>query len=263
MKLKKIYGAYFSPTGNTKKVVQGLLECFSTYATQEINLTLPEVRREKFRFADNDLLILGVPAYAGRMPKAVVEAVQNFRSTNTPIVLVVTYGNRAIDDTLMELSKVTSEQGFISVGAGVFVAEHSYLKELAQFRPDEKDMQIVKEFGMKLKERLRVLVLYNKTYFKIPGSYPYEKPPMGEFPFLPETNDSCIYCMLCANFCPMEAISMSNPKQIDSKKCVRCTACIRVCPTQAKYMTPEPFAAIQQKLAPLIEVRQEPWYVIC
>ena len=85
---------------------------------------------------------------------------------------------------------------------------------------------------------------------------------MGEFPFKVETNEYCIYCMLCTDVCPVKAISESNPKDIDSSICLRCGSCLRICPTQAKYFTEEPFKVLQEKLSPLCGVRKENWYTI-
>lgn len=63
--------------------------------------------------------------------------------------------------------------------------------------PDEEDLKMAGEFGDKLKERLRLLVTYDAGDLEVPGTFPYTKPPMGEFPFKVETNEYCIYCMLC------------------------------------------------------------------
>ena len=86
---------------------------------------------------------------------------------------------------------------------------------------------------------------------------------MGQMPFLPVTDMRCIYCMICANYCPMEAISFSNPKAIDKDKCVRCTKCIKVCPVQAKAMTPDVFDGFVKKITtPNVMGRKEPWFFV-
>ncbi len=262
MQLLKIYYAYFSPGGTTESVVSQIAASFQDYPVEAINLTDYATRQQDYHFKENELLIIGVPAYAGRVPAPVVEVLQRFSGANTPVVLVATYGNRALDDTLMELKKNVTDKGFIPVGAASFIGQHTFLKDCAAGRPDEKDLAIAKEFGDKLRERLRLFVLYNVGQLTIPGSFPYTKPPMGEFPFKVETNEYCIYCMLCEDVCPVKAISSSNPKDIDSKKCLRCGSCLRICPTQAKSFTKKPFHALQAKLAPLCNVRKEPWYTI-
>lgn len=262
MKILKVYCAYFSPSDTTKKVVKGIAEAFSDYPMEELDLTKYDVRQKKYDFNDSDLLILGAPAYAGRIPAPVAECLSRFHGINTPVVLVGTYGNRALDDTLMELYKNVVDKGFIPVAAGSFSCQHTFLSEVAQGRPDEKDMEIIHTFGKEIRERLRVAVTFGMDPLKLPGSYPYTKPPMGIFPFEVETNEFCIYCMLCADVCPVHAINPSNPYNIDHTACIRCGSCIRICPARAKSFTEEPFKALQEKLRPCANERKEPWYTI-
>lgn len=262
MQIIKVYCAYFSPGSTTKKIVTGIARSFKDYPIEEINLTDYDVRQRNYSFKENELLIIGVPAYAGRVPAPVVEAVSRFHAEKTPVVLVASYGNRAVDDTLMELKNITTAQGFIPAAAATFIGQHTFLSECALGRPDEKDMAIVAEFGDKIRERLRTAVSYNLKELEVPGTNPYSKPPMGTFPFEVKTNEYCIYCMMCAHVCPVKAISDSNPYDIQHDKCLRCASCIRVCPAQAKSFTKEPFEALQAKLRACIEPRQEPWYTI-
>ena len=263
MKLTKIYYAYFSPGDTTRKVAAGIADCFNDYPVEAINLTDFDVRQAPFSFKENDLLIIAAPVYGGRIPVPVQECLLRFQGLNTPTVLVATYGNRAVDDALMELKKELGQRGFIPVAAAAFIGQHTYLSDLALGRPDEKDMALVHEFGEKIRERLRLAVLYDMKDLDVPGHYPYEKPQMTSFPFQVETNEYCIYCMLCAGACPMKAINDSNPFDIRHDACIRCGACIRVCPAQAKSFTEGPLEALRANLLrPLCDTRQEPRYTI-
>ena len=132
MQLLKIYYAYFSPGNTTEKVVSHIASSFQNYPVESINLTDYATRQEDYYFKENELLIIGVPAYGGRVPAPVVDALRHFTGSNTPVVLVATYGNRDIDDTLIELKKNVIDKGFIPVGAASFVCQHTFLKECAE-----------------------------------------------------------------------------------------------------------------------------------
>ena len=147
MQLLKIYYAYFSPGNTTEKVVSHIASSFQNYPVESINLTDYATRQEDYYFKENELLIIGVPAYGGRVPAPVVDALRHFTGSNTPVVLVATYGNRDIDDTLIELKKNVIDKGFIPVGAASFVCQHTFLKECAEGRPDEEDLKMA-EFSL-------------------------------------------------------------------------------------------------------------------
>ena len=97
MQLLKIYYAYFSPGNTTEKVVSHIASSFQNYPVESINLTDYATRQEDYYFKENELLIIGVPAYGGRVPAPVVDALRHFTGSNTPVVLVATYGNRDIN----------------------------------------------------------------------------------------------------------------------------------------------------------------------
>ena len=103
MQLLKVYYAYFSPGNTTEKVLSQIASSFENYPVESINLTSYDERQQEHHFKENELLILGVPSYGGRVPIPVIDALSRFSGLNTPVVLVATYGNRDIDDTLMEL----------------------------------------------------------------------------------------------------------------------------------------------------------------
>lgn len=263
MKIDLVNGAYFSPTGNTAKVVKAISTRIAGDYYKEIDLTMPEGRGKKREFLSTELLIIGVPVYRGRIPEVMAEELKNFKGNKTPAVILVTYGNRLVEDALLELKDIMIAQGFVPFGAALFSGQHSFNKLIGYNRPDRKDISLAEQFADEIKEKLANLDL-NRIGLVVAGERPYKKvPPMSQMPFVPETDMTCIYCMICAQYCPMEAISSSNPKEIDPEKCIRCTRCIKVCPVQAKKMTPDTFDRFARKIASENALnRKEPWFFV-
>ena len=100
----KVYGVYFSPTGGTRAYVTALAGLLSCEA-EEIDLTAREERARDHVFGPEDLVILGAPVYAGRLPQLEGGIFERLRGDGTPAVFNVSYGNRAFEDALLELAQ--------------------------------------------------------------------------------------------------------------------------------------------------------------
>lgn len=263
MKAEIVTGIYFSPTGNTAKVIKTMGDQIAGDWFQEVDWTKSENRGKKLSFGPSELLMIGVPVYRGRIPEVVAEEIKNLTGKETPAVIVVTYGNRLIEDAMVELKDAVEKQGFLPFAAASFPGQHSFNKEIGYSRPDQKDLTIAEEFAGEINKKLTTLDK-SKIGLMVPGNRPYkEVGPISQMPFYPQTDMNCIYCMLCSQYCPMEAISFSNPKAIDPERCIRCTACIKVCPVQAKRMTPKTFEPFVKKITTEAALkRKEPWYYV-
>ncbi|NLG31942.1 MAG: ferredoxin, partial [Syntrophomonadaceae bacterium] len=69
---------YFSATGTTKKVISGIAGKISELDknSQTINVvdfTLPKARKNAISFTSQDVVILGVPVIAGRVPNVLLK----------------------------------------------------------------------------------------------------------------------------------------------------------------------------------------------
>ena len=267
MKIQNVIYAYFSPGGTTETTVKSVADVFSDQEgvkLTEINLTVWEERQKLHTFGENDLLILGLPDYGGRIPAVAAEALRRFRGQHTPAVIIATYGNAHLGDPLMEMKKELSLNSIMPIAAAAVVTEHTYLSDLGKGRPDAEDMTKIRSFAEKVKARLEGLsASYNADSLRVPGAYPYQSAPLRGMPFKVETSDACFYCMLCIPTCPVKAIDPGDPKNIDSSVCIRCGACLKVCPAAAKSFTEEPFKELQEGyLRTLVDVRQEPVFII-
>ena len=97
-----VYSIYFSPTGGTKNVADILTKEFSNCI--DIDLCTP-VQNTKTIFSENDLCCIAVPSFGGRVPATAAGRLKTLTGNHTSAVLIVVYGNRAYEDTLLELSK--------------------------------------------------------------------------------------------------------------------------------------------------------------
>lgn len=129
-----VYSIYFSPTGGTKKVADVLASCFD-HASQ-VDITVHSVAPE---LTNEDVCVVAVPSFGGRVPGAAVERIRQLRGNGAKAVAVVVYGNRDFDDTMLEL-KNELENARFAVAAGVAaVAEHSIMHQFGAGRPDQSD----------------------------------------------------------------------------------------------------------------------------
>lgn len=102
MNIKNIHLAYFSATFSTKRIVREIASQFQKPVI-EYDITSDVLKDDVSLGSEGDLLIVGVPSYAGRVPEMAVRSLRRFLGNNTPAIIVSVYGNRAYDDTLIEL----------------------------------------------------------------------------------------------------------------------------------------------------------------
>ena len=234
--MKKLNLLYFSPTDGTKKIVKEIANGIG-YEYKEFDITLPQNRTENLFFDENDLVIIGVPTYAGRFPKLLKGYLDKISCNNAMAVFVATYGNRDYEDCLLEMKDLFESKGFIGVAAGVFVAEHSSTSKLATNRPNNDDLNIARDFGVQIKNKLNNLNDVSELKLEVPGNFPYVEKNIPQVPMAPETNDTCVNCKVCAKHCPTAAIDFDDCKTIDATKCIRCCSCVKRCPFNSKKFT--------------------------
>ena len=180
--------------------------------------------------SDGDLLIVGVPSYAGKVPEMAVRSLRRFLGNNTPAIIVSVYGNRAYDDTLIELKDLMESHGFKLLSAAAVIAQHSIFPKIAEGRPNADDMEKLHEFASKSRELLiQIPKMSAVSRLMVKGNRPYRdnKP----IPLHPEgSKGKCISCYACVKMCPVGAITMKEPYKTNEKKCISCGRCVVVCP---------------------------------
>lgn len=223
---------YFSPTGGTKKVLDILAK--DCLPRQEIDLSVPDADYRGNRFAREDVCWVAVPSFGGRVPAVAVERLLQLQGNGARAVAIVVYGNRAFDDTLLELRDTLTRCGFRTVAAVGAVAEHSIMRQYGAGRPDAADRAELNGFAEKIKAALASTAPQDEL--QVPGKRPYQE--YGGVPLKPSAGKKCTECGACAALCPVGAIPKNSPRQTDNTRCISCMRCITVCPQGARTLNP-------------------------
>lgn len=247
---------YFSATGTTAKIVKAVagdddqVQCFDI--THHIPHTV--------NIPSDTVAIFGIPVYSGRVPKIAADNLKKFIGHHTPAIIVCAYGNRAIDDALLELKDIVESNNFRVIAAGAFVAEHSIFPAVAHARPDTDDLQKARQFGVTSMELLdQASNMEGICPLEVKGNRPYRD--VSSIPLLPRTNKQCNSCGICAAQCPAGAIDAANPRKIDKTKCIHCAHCISVCNRKAKHFGGLLYTLVARKFRKKCSARQEPYLV--
>lgn len=270
MEIKKVYGAFFSSYGTTKKVTSYIAkklgdnnEMFDFVNDDRFKLySFDEDAKKELdvnELVADDLLVIGMPVFSGRIPSICEEQIKLLKGNNTPAIVLAVYGNRDYDDAALELANTVKEQGFKVLAAATFIAEHSIFHDVAKNRPDEKDYKNMDEFVEKCKEKISSSV-EAMPEVKIKGNIPYKV--RGKASLIPVGDENCISCGACVSVCPMGAIDPANPRTTDANKCISCFACVAACPTDARSFKSEAFVTKGKGFYKQNEARKEPeWFI--
>lgn len=268
MKIESLKLIYFSPTGTTKKIVERIARGANHSDAEIVAITGPEIRKQQLQSSENDLLIIGVPVYFGRVQANAIEWLQTIKAHNTPAVCVVVYGNREYDDALIELKDTVAKNRCIPIACAAYVGEHSFSNSetpIAAGRPDADDLSHAELFGKKIREKiLSVPSIDHITDITVPGNHPYidmidSKKRLSSVEFIAVDN-SCRQCGVCAEHCPVGAIDPENSTSINTEKCILCHACIKACPENARKINNDMIKNISLRLSQTCQARKGPIY---
>lgn len=262
---KRICLSYFSGTGTTQKVVRAIGEILANDLgisnIDEMDFTFLKNRDISPTYNEEDIVIMGLPTIAGRVPNLMLNFLNSIKSNNSLGISIMTFGNRSFDDSLMELTQIMRASGMRVVAGGGFACEHSFSTILGKGRPDDEDMIFIEEFAHKIAEKIKsndfsdVVVKGNDPI----GPYYMPQDRNGNHIDIrkvkPKTNDKCIDCKLCAKLCPTGAIEFDDVSKVTGI-CMKCCACIKKCPVDAKYFDDEGYLYHKRELEEVYGVRR-------
>lgn len=226
-----VYEIVFSPTGGTMKTADMVAQTL-TDAVTLVDLSDSKKDFRSVALNKNDVAVIAVPSYGGRVPATAVARLAKLRGNGARAVVMAVYGNRAYEDTLLELQDTAAEAGFAVIAAIAAVAEHSIAHQFATGRPDAQDQQQLKTFAQSIKEKLASGEL---SMPHVPGNRPYKTSSVS---MVPKATKACVSCGLCAKKCPVQAIDRLHPQNVDKKACISCMRCVAICPHHARRLHP-------------------------
>lgn len=247
----KLYDIVFSPTGGTKKVADYLITALEGDVTT-VDLTDSNQNFDVVSLAKEDVAVISVPSYGGRVPAVAVERLGMVHGNGAKAILVCVYGNRAYEDTLVELEDAAKQAGFQVIAAVAAIAEHSIARQFAAGRPDTQDAALLSDFAKQIQHKLSAA---DTSEPAIPGNRPYKK--AGGAGMVPKATKECTKCGVCAAQCPVQAIDKEEPKKVDEKACISCMRCVAVCPQGVRKLNSAMLSAVSLMLKKVCSERKE------
>ena len=281
MKIARVWGVFFSPAGTTKKVTEEITEVLAEHLKAEkrwFDYTLPAARAEQLCFDREDLVVFGMPVYAGRVPNKILPCIQNvFCGNGCLAVPVAVFGNRHYDDALAELSLELDKNGFQVIAAAAAAARHVFSETLAAGRPDAEDFHKIKSFAAQTAAKILAGSCFEELKCpEIPGENPPQKyyTPKGidgkPAVFLkakPVINqEACTKCGVCVSVCPMGSIKQERQHVLSVPEitgiCIKCQACVRMCRQNAVAWKDPAYLSHKQMLEETFAERKEPEFYL-
>lgn len=259
MELNGSHICCFSPTGTSRRVAEAVGRGMNVPQTLFHDATHGEVC---FTAAADSVAIFAVPVYGGHAAPLALQRMEKIRGDGTPAVVIVVYGNRDHGSAARELSAFVAQRGFVTVGVGAFVGEHSYSTSrypIAAGRPDERDCREAEAFGRAVAAKLASHGVRRIDAAALPGvrngmlstwrflrfvlGYRRKQKHHPERVAVETSAERCTHCGHCVEVCPTEAVAAGDELHTDASRCIRCCACVKGCPAGARSYD-SPFAPV-------------------
>ena len=147
----KQYQFIFSPTGGTENVAKAITQNWPQVET--VDLSDPSAGYSDISCEPGSLVLIAMPSFGGVAPKLALDRLIEIKGNGAKCAIAVVYGNRAYDDTLVQMEDYAENVGFQVIAAVSAVAEHSMIRKYAAGRPDSEDCKELSKFGDQILEK--------------------------------------------------------------------------------------------------------------
>lgn len=271
MKISKIRAIYFSGTGNTGRCVAALSEQLGKLLEvpyEMVSIAPQAARIKKFEFAEDELAIVAVPTYDGRVPKFLLPFFETqIQGNKTATIGLCTYGNQDFGNTLIELRELLSSKDMTTISAGAIVSQHVLAPEVGTRRPNPMDMQRIYNLAKFTADKVKNLDSLPTEPLKVPGTLPlgpYVSPrdrfgyPVNIGKSRPKTDPAHKEtAAVCAKVCPVGAIAPDGI-QIPGP-CMHCGFCFKVSAPGAKFYGDENMVSYRKELVAGFQKPKKSW----
>ena len=111
----KYYQIVFSPTGGTERVAKAITQNWPQVDT--IDLSAPDTKYADICLESDALAVIAMPSFIGIAPQLALNRLAMIKGNGVKCVIVAVYGNRAYEDTLVQMEDYAQNAGFQVIAA--------------------------------------------------------------------------------------------------------------------------------------------------
>ncbi|MBI9077295.1 MAG: EFR1 family ferrodoxin [Desulfatibacillum sp.] len=232
--------AYFSATGNTRKMAEAIELVFTERGArvEKFDITAQAARQEPLDLSPYDGVIFGAPIHSLRAPRVVRDWMKTLDGQGKKAAMYFTYGGFHVHPTHHSTREILAGAGFTVVSSAEFLGAHTFNKggwKAVPTRPNASDFTVARDFAVATYDRFsgqdeRVLGDLEKTDLTEEFLDAIEGFRFKALTMLPTRNgEACSLCMECETQCPTGAMNAEKGES-DIKLCIACLRCLDVCP---------------------------------
>lgn len=250
MSIKSVNIVFFSGTGGTRRVAEGLLTSFKS---RNIHVNALELNSKPIEFVPADFLIVLYPVYACNAPLPIYEWIETAPLGNgtNAAVISVSGGGSVTPNTACRTHciKTLTKKGYNVTYEKMLCMPSNWI-----IRGDDRIMILLLRAmkvnvnkitddinnNITLKEKSKLI----DRFFSMLGKT--EKIYAKKFGKKIIVTKDCVGCSICSRLCPRGNITIADGKPVFSDKCIICLNCIYSCPKKALKPGTAKFVVIKE-----------------